>query len=117
MPRLRSCSVVLLVLCLAALARAQPAALPPPIALGGECSLLASCPWSGPSGAHLRLGAQVWMGQPGDPRALSLLPSLALSGSLARWAEAGALFTTRAGAPEGGGPALLQQPITLWARL
>lgn len=118
---LRLALLLALLLRLAPPARAAappaPPVLPPAVALGGECRLLVSCPWSGPLAAHFRLGGYVWLGQAGDPRPVSVVPFAALSASLWRWAEAGAMFTGRGGAAQDGGPALLQLPITLWARL
>lgn len=102
---------------------AEPAAPPPapallpPLALGGECGLLLSCPWSGPLGIHFRLSGLVWLGQPGDPRPVSVLPSAALSVSLWRWAEAGAVFGARAGGATDGSSAFLQLPPTLFAKV
>jgi hypothetical protein len=101
---------------LAAPAAAEPS-LPPPTALGGECRLLISCPWSGPLAAHFRLSGLVWLPQAGDPRPVSVVPAAALSTSLWGWAEMGVHFQARAGAATDGSPALLQYPITLWARV
>src|SRR5688500_11642115 len=94
-----------------------------PMGLGSECGLLLSCPWSGPFGVNIRLGAQLWIPGEQDPRPRAGLCGWAgLAASIWRWAELGVMFSGRLATPHEQGElrgesVVLAHPLVLWARL